>query len=183
MEHLNVRIRPRWYMLLAFLLLSTVSLWPRQSVTSADGFATEGMRVDKATTSQENIEVTGVVMSETGEEMPGVSVLIKGTSTGTITDLYGKYRVTVPSHHTVLQFSFIGYKTLEETVNNRKVINVKFEEIASELEEVVVVGYGSQKKVSLVGSVSTVEVKSLASMSSPSLSSTLGGQLPGIITR
>lgn len=159
--------------MLFFLLVSTSTLWATSS----------GRLLEAVQSPQGSIEVTGIVVSETGEEMPGVSVIIKGTSTGTITNLDGKYRITVPSDNTVLQFSFIGYKTVEETVNHRKIINVKFQETASELEEVVVVGYGSQKKVSLVGSISTVEVKSLASMSSPSLSTTLGGQLPGIITR
>lgn len=132
---------------------------------------------------QKSIEVTGRVVDERGGEMPGVTVLIKGTTTGTVTDLYGKYRITVPSQSTILQFSFIGYQSVEETVNGRTNIDVKFKETVSELEEVVVVGYGSQKKVSVVGSVSTVEVKRLSSMASPSLSTTLGGQLPGIITR
>lgn len=159
--------------MLFFLLVSTSTLWA----------TSPGRLLEADQSPQGSIEVTGIVVSETGEEMPGVSVIIKGTSTGTITNLDGKYRITVPSDNTVLQFSFIGYKTVEETVNHRKIINVKFQETASELEEVVVVGYGSQKKVSLVGSISTVEVKSLASMSSPSLSTTLGGQLPGIITR
>lgn len=175
MEHSNAHRRKLRLSccMLFFLLVSTSTLW----ATSPDRL----LEADQSP--QGSMEVTGIVVSETGEEMPGVSVIIKGTSTGTITNLDGKYRITVPSDNTILQFSFIGYKTVEETVNHRKIINVKFQETASELEEVVVVGYGSQKKVSLVGSISTVEVKSLASMSSPSLSTTLGGQLPGIITR
>lgn len=102
--------------MLFFLLVSTSTLWA----------TSPGRLLEADQSPQGSIEVTGIVVSETGEEMPGVSVIIKGTSTGTITNLDGKYRITVPSDNTVLQFSFIGYKTVEETVNHRKIINVKF---------------------------------------------------------
>ena len=88
--------------------------------------------------------------------MPGVSVLQKGTTTGTITDIDGKYSIQVPSNGTLV-FSFVGMKTVEIAVNNKQVINVALESDSKELDEVMVVAYATAKKYSFTGAAATVK--------------------------
>lgn len=104
--------------------------------------------------------VSGTVTSFTGNEtLPGVAVRIKGTTSGTITDLDGKYQIQVPSAEAVIEFSFVGYNTEEQQVGNRSVINVQLTEDIETLGEVVVVGYGTQKKSDVTGSVTAISTK------------------------
>ena len=110
---------------------------------------------------QQGITVTGIV-TEKGEPLPGVNVTVKGTSIGIITDPNGLYSLTVPDQNSVLTFSYIGYATKEFTVGNLTVINIELEEDILSVDEVVVVGYGTQRKVNLTGSISTLNEKTLA---------------------
>ncbi|MEP0480050.1 MAG: carboxypeptidase-like regulatory domain-containing protein, partial [Nonlabens sp.] len=105
--------------------------------------------------------ITGKVVSTEGEELLGVSVSIKGTSTGTSTDFNGDYSITVPNAEAVLMFSSIGYTTLDVPVNGQTVINVTLQDDLALLDQVVVIGYGSAKKSDLTGSVSSVSSKEL----------------------
>ncbi len=105
----------------------------------------------------QNRQVSGTVTSIVGgETLPGVAVRIQGTTTGTVTDLDGKYQIQIPSNETVLEFSFVGYTPEEELVGNRSVIDVQLAEDIETLGEVVVVGYGTQRKSDLTGSVTAV---------------------------
>ncbi len=104
----------------------------------------------------EKFNVKGTVKSQNGESIPGVTVVVKGSSMGTITDANGNYNLNVPSGKSLLQFSFVGLKTQEVSINNRTTINVILEEESIGLEEVVAVGYGVMKKSDLTGSVSSV---------------------------
>jgi TonB-linked SusC/RagA family outer membrane protein len=101
------------------------------------------------------INVTGTV-TEQGTPLPGVNVVIKGTTAGVVTDADGEYKITVPDSETVLMFSFVGYLTRELIVGNRTVINVEMEEDAQTLDEVVVIGYGKQNRVTVTNSISRV---------------------------
>jgi iron complex outermembrane receptor protein len=103
----------------------------------------------------QNINVTGAVKNQSGEALPGVTILEKGTTNGTVTDANGNYTIPV-SPDAVLQFSFIGYKPVEEPVENRTTINITLTEAVVDLAEVVAIGYGSTKKGDLTGSVSNV---------------------------
>jgi TonB-dependent starch-binding outer membrane protein SusC len=103
--------------------------------------------------------VRGTVKDEKGLPMPGVSVLLKGTSTGMVTDAEGKYTLEVPSDAKTLVFSFVGMDQQEVIITGRTTADVTLKESVLGLGEVVVVGYGTQKKVDLTGSVSTVSVK------------------------
>jgi TonB-linked SusC/RagA family outer membrane protein len=107
---------------------------------------------------QTGTTVKGKVTDATGESLIGVTVLVKGTSTGIATDVDGNYTISVPDRSSVLTFKYIGYKTLEETVDNRTTINVQLQEESNLLQEVVVVGYDTQKKVNLTGSVANINV-------------------------
>ena len=106
--------------------------------------------------------ITGVVTSADDQmSIPGATVLIKGTTTGTVTDMDGNYSLPNVSPESVIVFSFIGMKTVEITVGDQTVINVAMESDISELDEVVVIGFGTVKKRDLTGSVSTVDKKTI----------------------
>lgn len=103
--------------------------------------------------------VTGTVVSSEGESLPGVNVLVKGTSVGTITDIEGRYSIDVPDGNETLVFSFIGYSTEEVVINNRAVVDVIMTEDIGSLDEVVVVGYGAVRKRDLTGAIASVDVE------------------------
>ncbi|MEP1892231.1 MAG: SusC/RagA family TonB-linked outer membrane protein, partial [Cyclobacteriaceae bacterium] len=124
--------------------------------------------------------VTGTVTDAgTGETVPGASVLVKGTSSGTITDFDGKYSLSV-SDNTVLQFSFVGYTAQEVEVGNRSVINVSMELNVEELSEVVVVGYGTQDKKEITSSVVTLDEAQFNKGNVNDPSQLLQGKVPGL---
>jgi len=128
----------------------------------------------------QSITVTGTVSDETGDSMPGVNVTVKGTTTGVITDTNGKYSITAPNRDAVLVFSFVGYVAQEFVVGDQHAINVTLLEDTREIEEVVVVGYGVQKKKLVTGA--TVEIKSedIAKMNAVGVAGSLQGQTPGV---
>ncbi|MDR1369146.1 MAG: TonB-dependent receptor [Dysgonamonadaceae bacterium] len=131
---------------------------------------------------QGNVNVSGTVTDTNGEGLPGVNVSEKGTDNGTSTGLDGKYRLTVRSGESTLLFSFIGFIAQEQTVGDKTVINVTLSEDTRLLDEVVVVGYGTQNKKTLTGSVAVVSDKILrdkGTISSPLQA--MQGQVPGVI--
>ncbi|MDB5264187.1 MAG: SusC/RagA family protein [Adhaeribacter sp.] len=107
----------------------------------------------------QGVTITGKVSSETGEGLPGVTVLFKGTSNGTATDVNGSYSLAVPNATGTLVFSFIGYTQQEVPINNQTAINIKLIPDAKALEEVVVVGYGTVQKRELTSAATTVSAK------------------------
>lgn len=152
-------------------------------VFSEKGFSFALSEDDNPTTSGKAVQevtVTGTVTDESGEPIPGVTVSIPGTGIGTATDLDGKYSVTVPDGATLV-FSFIGFQTQEITVGDQSVINVTMAEDISSLDEVVVVGYGTQKRANIIGAVSSVNVdERITSRSLSNVSSGLSGLMPGL---
>ncbi|WP_223551924.1 TonB-dependent receptor [Aestuariivivens sp. NBU2969] len=126
--------------------------------------------------------VNGKVVDANGNSLPGVTILVKGTSNGTTTDFDGNYSINVENPDSVLVFSYIGYATQEIAVNDQNIINVTLQESTSELDEVVIIGYGAQKKVNLTGSVATVKSEDIVKNSTSSVSSALSGRLAGVIT-
>jgi TonB-linked SusC/RagA family outer membrane protein len=133
----------------------------------------------KATASVAALRIQGSVSDSKGP-LPGVSVLFKNSSTGTVTDVNGKYSLTVPDGGGTLVFSFVGYNTQEIAINNRQVINVVLTEIPKALSEVVVVGYGTQKRVDLTGSVGSVSSKQLQERPQTNLEQELAGKIAGV---
>ncbi len=127
----------------------------------------------------QEIKVAGKVTAD-GEGLPGVNVLVKGSSTGTITDVEGNYGITVPNEDDILAFSSIGYLTREEPVNGRTTINVVLEEDVKSLEEIVVVGYGTMQKEKLVTPVSSVDPKLVQTEVTNSLDRALEGKVAGM---
>ena len=131
--------------------------------------------------SAQNINVHGIITDETGETMIGVSVLVKGTSTGVVTDVNGNFSLSVPKN-SVLSISYIGYKSQEISINGAKKLNIEMEPEAQNLDEVVVVAYGQQKKVSVTGSMSSINNEALLKSPSASLGNAISGKLPGLST-
>ncbi len=141
---------------------------------SMDGGENSLLQQDLKTT------VKGSVKSQDGEGIPGVTVAIKGSSMGTITDSNGNYSLNVTSSNATLVFSFVGLKTQEIPVNNKGVVNVVMEEESIGLEEVVAIGYGTVKKKDLTGAVSSVDAKKLEAESTSNMTDLLRGTLPGL---
>ncbi|AWW30246.1 SusC/RagA family TonB-linked outer membrane protein [Echinicola strongylocentroti] len=129
------------------------------------------------------LTVSGTVVDEEGMPIPGVSVLVKGTSIGVATDLDGKYTVDVPSSESILVFSYLGYEAQEVTVGNQSTIDITLGENLSDLGEVVVVGYGVQKKGTITGAVGEVDSKDLIKTPSVTTSEALVGKIQGVTAR
>lgn len=127
----------------------------------------------------QNITVNGVVHDERGEPLIGVSVMAKGTTTGTITDIDGAYTISAPGNGTLV-FSYLGMNTVEETINNRTNIPVTLIEDRKELDELVVIGYGTVKKRDLTGSVSSVKASDVNMTASTSIAHALKGKAAGL---
>lgn len=128
----------------------------------------------------QNITVKGKVI-DGGDKtpLPGVSILIKGTQTGTQTDVNGGYSLSVPANATLV-FNFVGYTALEQAVNNQTTINVSLASSTQQLEQVVVVGYGTQRKIDVTGSVGTVKGEDISKQASVNPVGALQGKVAGV---
>ncbi|WP_460912992.1 SusC/RagA family TonB-linked outer membrane protein [Spirosoma areae] len=124
--------------------------------------------------------VTGTVSDEAGQALPGVSVVVKGTSRGTSTDAAGMFRLSVPDLKSVLVFSYVGYEPQEIAVNNQTVFTISLKTDNKSLNEVVVVGYGTQKKADLTGAIATISADKLRSRAAVSYGEALVGQMAGV---
>ncbi|MEM9142064.1 MAG: TonB-dependent receptor, partial [Bacteroidota bacterium] len=123
--------------------------------------------------------VTGVVYDENGSPLPGASVVIKGTATGVVTGFDGDYSINAGPDDTLV-FGYVGYGSQEIAVNGRSTINVNMEVDASQLEEVVIVGYGTQKKGEVTGSISTIGAESIEKIATSSSVDAIKGQVAGV---
>ena len=124
--------------------------------------------------------ITGKVTDSYQEALPGVTVVVKGTTVGTVTNIDGVYTLKVPSAEATLVFSFIGMTTQEESLNGRTTINVSLERQVIGVDEVVVVGYGTQKKANLTGAVASVDFTELETRPAANTSTLLQGQMAGV---
>ena len=129
---------------------------------------------------QQQKSVSGTVTDESGEPLPGVAVVAKGTTKGTVTNADGNYSISNIPDDATLQFSFVGMKSQEVIVGNKTNINVTLEVDAIGLEEVVAIGYGTQKRVSITSAVSTVTSEELTSKSTSNIQQALQGNVPGL---
>jgi TonB-linked SusC/RagA family outer membrane protein len=128
---------------------------------------------------QQEVTVSGKVIDDTGEPLPGATITVLGTMTGTITDIDGNYSITVPDG-SVLVFSFIGYESMRALVDNRSQINITLKTDMSSLDEVVVVGYGVQDKRDITGAVSSVSADIIQEMPVGRIDKALIGRIPGL---
>ena len=126
-----------------------------------------------------NVVVSGVVTDPAGDPLPGATISVQGTTQGTVTDIDGRYSINVAEGATLV-ISFIGYETQMIRVGNQTVINVRLKEDSSSLEEVVIIGYGTQRKSDLTGSVGSVSSAELSERPAPSLNQALAGRVAGV---
>lgn len=124
--------------------------------------------------------VSGIVRDGDGQTLPGVSVTLKGSTTGAVTDIQGHYSLKIKSATGTLVFSFIGFATSEEPINGRAIINVTLKESQRSLNEVVVIGYGTVKRRDLTGAVSSVSGKDIASVPVTNIAQAMQGKVPGV---
>jgi TonB-linked SusC/RagA family outer membrane protein len=127
------------------------------------------------------INISGNVMGPDGTPAIGVTVIVKGTTTGTITDITGKYSISATDVNAILTFSFIGYETVEMATEGRTIIDIKMAEALTKLDEVVVVGYGTVKKSDLTGSITAISTKDMKNTSVLSVDQALQGRAAGVL--
>ena len=132
--------------------------------------------------SDQEKEVSGVVYDSDGIPMAGVFVLAEGTSSGTTTDYDGKFTFTVPAGATVLKFSYLGMKEQTVTIAAKSFFKIYMESDAIALDDIVVVGYGSQKKETVTGAISVVETADLLQSPQANISNALVGRMPGLLS-
>ena len=154
---------PIFYLLLLFLLAGNTTV-------------VYGLDVNNQTTT-----VTGMITDASGQPLPGANVIEKGTSNGAQTDFDGNYSLQITNANAILVFSYIGFESKEVAFNGQSTINVSLSEDAELLDEVVVIGYGEQKRSDISGSVSEVKQEEIAKNPTPNLSNALVGQATGII--
>ncbi|WP_256011386.1 SusC/RagA family TonB-linked outer membrane protein [Desertivirga xinjiangensis] len=129
----------------------------------------------------QDIVITGVVKSTSGETLPGVSIRVKNKPIATLSDIDGKYTIKVPSANDVLVFSYIGFVTQEKSAGSNRVLNITLADDAQNLKEVVVtVGYGTQKKSTLTGAISTISSKEILKSPNGNVTNSLIGRAPGV---
>jgi len=152
---------------------------PKFSLASASKYHAELT----STASKQSTSIRGTITDSEGKGLPEVSVYVKGTTTGTTTKSDGSYQLQVPNsqQHPTLVFSYIGYITQERTIADRNTIDVVLMADQKTLDDVVVVGYGTQKKTSLTAAVSAVKGDDIANTPMSDVSNGLGGRMPGII--
>ena len=126
-------------------------------------------------------KVTGKVTDSKGEEIIGATVFEAGTKNGTVTDFDGNFSITVGPNAT-LRVTYVGYQPIDVKVNGRATVNITLQENETSLEEVVVVGYGHQKKESVIGAISQVSSKDLLSTPAANVSQAIAGKIPGVVT-
>ncbi len=124
--------------------------------------------------------ITGTITDENQKPMPGVNILIEGTTIGAISDMNGKYSINIPSGDAVLVFSFIGYESQNVKVDNKAVINIKLNPILSALDEVVVIGYGTVRKADAAGSISVLGDKTYRDQPVIKISDAFQGRVTGM---
>lgn len=124
--------------------------------------------------------ITGRVVDATNETLPGVSIVVKGTTTGTVTNIDGNFELSVSENENTLLFSFVGFNTKEVSIAGLSTVNVQLESSVVDINEVVVVGYGVVKKSDLTGAVSKVKAKDLVGPSTPDAVSAMQGKVAGV---
>lgn len=164
---------PRFFLLLASITITCLVTCQMYSPAFANS---------SKVLSVQDAKISGKVTDEKGETLPGVSVTLKGTTTGVLTDVNGKFSLNVPNASSgTLVFTYIGYVTQEVTLSGQADINVQLQPESKSLNEVVVVGYGTQKKATLTGSISVVKGGDLVKSPQPNVSSSFAGRVPGVI--
>ncbi|MGL4229247.1 MAG: carboxypeptidase-like regulatory domain-containing protein, partial [Tannerellaceae bacterium] len=169
---------PKLMLLASVLSTSGAYAFAESKPTVSESFVKERTATIENLIVSQKQKITGTILDQAGEPMIGVNVIIKGSSTGTITDLDGNFTLDANPGQ-MLEISYIGYKpiTIQAT---KQTMKIKMQEDLQNLDEVVVVGYGVTKKANLTGSVSSIKAEALQSRPVSSVSAALAGQMPGV---
>lgn len=128
----------------------------------------------------QTIQISGVVKDASGAELPGASVIVKGTTVGTITDIDGAFSLNIEDPNAVLQFTYIGYEKQEVNIGNRRVFDIILEDDAQQLDEVVVVGYGTVRKRDVTGAITSISSEDIEKRMVTDVFQALQGAAPGV---
>jgi TonB-linked SusC/RagA family outer membrane protein len=141
----------------------------------------ENTKTDTVKTSNEQqYQVSGAITDQANLPLPGANILEKGTTNGIQSDLDGKYKITLKNQNAILVVTFLGFVTKEIAVNNQSTINIMLQENAASLSEIVVVGYGTQKKVTLTGAVSSIKSEVILQTKTANIANSLTGRVAGL---
>ena len=175
-KKITIRNRSLWLLIFFFSFIHLLS------AAQSDGLNASG-KTSIPLLRQQQIEITGMVTdAQTGDPLPGVNIVIQGTTTGTTTDMDGNYSIEAPSDATLV-FSFVGYQVRTINIEGRQIIDVSLQQSVTELEEVVAVGYGTQKRSNITGSVADIEADALEEEPVAQTSEALQGDISGISIR
>ena len=161
-------------LLILFLMLGVTN------VLAAPNSDEEGNEVIAAANELQQRQISGKVTGTDNAPLPGVSIVVKGTATGVITDIDGNYRLTLPANAKTLIFSFVGMNSQEIEIGTRAEINVVLAEAAVGLDEVVVVGYGTQRRSEITGAIASIKAESLEKMPVQNIGKAMTGLAPGL---
>ncbi|MCS3732157.1 SusC/RagA family TonB-linked outer membrane protein [Mucilaginibacter dorajii] len=172
------------YLLSTFMRMTVIIVFISATIINC-AFAANGLTHLQHTNSgvinsEASKVITGKVTDENGTGLPGVTVTLKGTTTAVGTDVSGAFRIEVPNDQSVLVFTFIGYASKEVSVSGKSVINVSLSSDSKSLNEVVVVGYGTQKRANVTGAVSSVSGKTLSALPVGGVDQALQGRVAGL---
>lgn len=170
----------RSFMLVFFSLVITEKVQSEKAINIPTSSNEQTVGTPAAT--QQTITIKGVVKDESNEPMPGVNVVVEGTTIGTMTDGNGHFSLNLPSSSVKIKFSYIGYKEQIVPVKDKKDISIIMNEDSEMLEEVQVIGYGTQKRITVTGAVSSVGTKDILKSPVPNVAQALTGKVPGLST-
>jgi TonB-dependent starch-binding outer membrane protein SusC len=160
-------------------LILCLALSTTQLIHPVFGNTPKGESIFKKNIKIADITVKGRVTDDKGENLVGVNITVKGTNQGAITDLDGRYSVVAPENGTLV-FSFVGYETKEVAINGRTVIDIQIDADQKTLGEYVVVGYGTQKRASVTGAISSVSSKEISQLAAIDVNQAIQGRVPGV---
>jgi len=179
------RISQFWILLILFAFFgffqSTAVTYGSSAVD--DGLVTVTSNADNAVADLDQKRVTGVIRNEVGDPLAGATIQVQGTTLGTLTDGEGRFSIEVPNENAVLVISFIGYIQQEISVAGRNTVDLELQPTLESLEEVVVVGYGTQKRTTVTGSVSVVKGDEVAKVPVSNITNAMAGKLAGVLSR
>ena len=177
---MNKKIISRNKLMMLFVLLFGLIFY--KPITASANMNAENNPADGSENSyQQQIEINGrVTDAETGDPLPGVNIVVQGTTTGTTTDMDGNYSIEASADATLV-FSFVGYQEKTVSVQSQEEINVALQQAVTELEEVVAVGYGTRERGELTGSVTDVDGASIEQMPAMNITKTLQGKMAGLV--
>ena len=161
------------------LAISLCCTSPTQATTLSNGMAPKRAAFANDQNAVDRV-ITGRVVDETSSALPGVSIVLKGSSRGTVTDADGRYKLDIPDANATLVFSFVGYTAKEVVVGSQTNVNVTLNVDDKQLNEVVVIGYGTSRKSDLTGSVGSVKADQIMERPAASLNQGLAGRMPGV---